>query len=140
MREEVLDGHIEQDYETPVVVKVLAISSIVANSLVGLALICMFFLFPYLKEDMSRMGEEYMALIYYSLCSFMLILQILGFIGVLKMLNGKRSGFTLYAIGTGIWVLLLFAGYQQWINILFAMVSIGFIVSFGLQLKSMRKS
>ena len=65
---------------------------------------------------------------------FVLILSLLSLFGAIKMWNMKKSGFIMYAIGTGIWAILCIIG-MSWLA---AIVSIGFIVMYGMNLKHMK--
>ena len=65
---------------------------------------------------------------------FVLILSLLSLFGAIKMWNMKKSGFIMYAIGIGIWAILCIIG-MSWLA---AIVSIGFIVMYEMNLKHMK--
>ena len=75
---------------------------------------------------------------------FLVALNGLAILGVTKMMKGKKGGFILYAIMNGIWALLILLGAQNGENpagsIIVGLVSVGFIVAFGMQMKNMPSS
>lgn len=65
------------------------------------------------------------------------VLCALPIFGAAMMTKGKKSGFWLYAVSNGLWVLLNFAsGVPQ--NIFVGAISLGFIIGFATQLKNLR--
>ncbi len=64
---------------------------------------------------------------------FVLILSLLTLFGAIKMWSMKKSGFTLYAIGGGLWAILCIIG-MSWLA---AIVTIAFIVMYGMNRKHM---
>lgn len=61
-------------------------------------------------------------------------LSLLTLFGAIKMWSMKKSGFTMYAIGAGIWAILCILG-ASWLA---AIVTILFIVLYGTNLKHMK--
>lgn len=68
---------------------------------------------------------------------FMIFLNVAGIIGATNMMKGKKSGYVWYMIGTVIWAVLLLFNYSEVINLISALASIGFIVGFSTQLKTL---
>lgn len=64
---------------------------------------------------------------------FFALLQVMAIIGVTRMQKMKRSGFILYAIFNGIFLLLLLLGG----NLLLGVLTLAFIVLYGINLKHM---
>ncbi len=140
--EDIIDQGNTGGQGVPQAVKTLGILSIVGSSLWGLLiLIAMFWimgqtsglsaLFP--PEMASMMTAIYVVMV------IMVALNALGIMGAMKMMKGNKGGFTLYAVVTGLWaLLLLLAGLQgDLLSIVSALASIGFIIGFGMQMKNM---
>ena len=133
--------------ETPQIVKFLAIFSYIGNGLWGLFLLLMIATLSSYESMFSGLlpggaGSSEMA-------SFMMMIKVIlglfivtcivSIIGTVKMGQGKRSGFFMYAIANGIWGLLfaysgVTGGGME--ALVIGLASIGFIVGFGSQLKS----
>ena len=125
--------------ETPQAVKTLSIISIIGSS-VWILLVVLGG--AYLMTAGSYMlavlpgGQEMMGLVAILLL-VMILLNVLGLVCSIKMLNGKKSGFIFNAICTGIWALLLLLGATEFINLISALASIGFLIAFGTQQKNL---
>ncbi|MFT5821409.1 MAG: hypothetical protein ACI8ZM_002662 [Crocinitomix sp.] len=141
MSEEIIDGNSAGSGEVPQALKTLAILSIVGNALWGLLLLIgMFWILGNtagLAGIMPGLGDALAIVVV--ICVVLILLNVLGLMGAMKMMKGNKGGFTLYAVVTSIWALLmLVAGIQgDIISLLCAVVSIGFIIAFSMQLKKM---
>lgn len=81
------------------------------------------------------LGEQKGVLIFTFLV--MLALCIVPIFGCIKMSKGLKSGFYMYVAANGLWVLLnIIAATPQ--NIFVGLVSLGFIIGFGSQLKHLK--
>lgn len=70
------------------------------------------------------------------IAAFVLVLglALLSLFGAIKMWSLKKSGFIMYAIGTGLWAVICILG-ASWLA---AVASIVFIVLYGMNLKHMK--
>lgn len=141
MSEEIIDGNSAGSGEVPQALKTLSILSIVGNSVWALLLlITMFWVLGNtagLGSLIPGMGDAIALIVIIFIV--MILLNVLGLMGAMKMMKGNKGGFTLYAVATSIWaLLLLLAGIQgDIISLLCAITSIGFIIAFNMQLKKM---
>ena len=138
--DDVLEGTVEIK-TVPQVVKTLAILSYVGNGLWTLLLLIMAFaLNAFMGELVNRLDaptmstDQLMTLIMIG-CLVLAVFCILSIVGAAMMTKGKKSGFVLYAIGNGIWTLLMIMGGTPQ-GIVFGVISLGFILGFGMQLKN----
>ena len=140
MSEEIIDGNAGGTGEVPQALKTLGILSIVGNSLWALLiLIGMFWILGATggASIIPGMGDAIALVVI--VCLVSILLNVLGLMGAMKMMKGNKGGFVLYAVATGIWALLmLLAGIQgDIVSLLSAVVSIGFIIAFNMQLKNL---
>lgn len=144
--EDIIDQSSEGgNQEVPQAVKTLGILSIIGSSLWGLLVLILMFWFLSASSSMGRMlpiadpGGMMAALI----IAFLILVAInaLAILGVTKMMKGKKGGFILYAIMNGLWALLILMGASNGENpamsIIIGLVSVGFIIAFGMQMKNM---
>ena len=145
--DEVIDVESSQPKDTPGGVKTLAIFSIIGNGFWSLVLLIftayVMFAGSVLDSFLPGFAQDIIVLIVVILI-VLLGLHIAGLIAAINMMRGKKKAFILYAIVTGIWVLLLVMsainpdpGQDVTFNWICAVLSTGFIVGFGLQMKNM---
>ncbi|MBK9192260.1 MAG: hypothetical protein IPM77_12545 [Crocinitomicaceae bacterium] len=138
--EEVLEDKEVQKTAVPQVVKTLSIFAYIGNGFWGLVIFILMILAMTSIDTIERivggsLGEQKGVLIVTFL--IMLAICILPIFGCIKMAKGFKSGFYMYAAANGIWVLLnIFAATPQ--NIFVGLVSLGFIIGFGSQLKHLK--
>ena len=142
MSEEIIDGNSAGSGEVPQALKTLGILSIIGNSLWALLLLIGMFWILGASSSISRImpaGMGDMIAIVVVVCLVMIALNVLGLMAAMKMMKGNKGSFTLYAVVTGVWALLmLLAGMQgDIVSLLCAVTSIGFIIAFNMQLKKM---
>jgi len=140
MSEEIIDGNAGGTGEVPQALKTLGILSIVGNSLWALLILIGTFWTLGATAGASiipGMGDAIALVVI--VCLVSILLNVLGLMGAMKMMKGNKGGFVLYAVATGIWALLmLLAGIQgDIVSLLSAVVSIGFIIAFNMQLKNL---
>src|SRR5690606_23733565 len=131
----------------PQAVKTLAILSIVGSSIWGLLMFIGMLWMIFVVDTFSNLipGASSKEAVAGITIAFILLigLNVLGLVGAVKMMGGKKSGFILYAIGTGLWVLLmLFIGGRSpeaggILYLVSGLASIGFIIAFGVKMKEM---
>ncbi|MCG8578115.1 MAG: hypothetical protein MI810_24760 [Flavobacteriales bacterium] len=143
MSDDIIDvGDAHSAGETPQAVKTLAILSIIGSSLWSLliliGLLAINMMVDMLNDVIPVADPTGLVVLLVVILLVMLVLNILGIVGAIKMNKGQKSGFILYAIVTGIWALLLLMGASEWLNLVSALASIGFIVAFGMQLKNLK--
>jgi len=147
MSEEIIDQTGGQNQEeVPQAVKVLSILSIVGSSLWGLLLLILMFMFLGAGGSsfggLFALGAGGMVAILVVVFLIMLGLNVGTLIAAIKMMNGSKKAFILYAICNGIWALLVLLGASNNPNptgsILVGLVSAGFIVALGMQMKNMK--
>jgi hypothetical protein len=124
----------------PQVVKTLAVFAYIGNAIWAL----LFLILVLALESMSGMlvnrmeapGLSTDQLMTYILivCVVFVVVCLVSIIGAAKMTKGKKSGFYMYAGSNGLWtILLLLGGTPQ--GVVVGLISLGFIVAFGMQLK-----
>lgn len=65
--------------------------------------------------------------------------SVISIIGAAKMHKGKKIGFVLFAIGSGLLGLLFLLGAaQQMSNLILGLITLGLVVGFATQLKQLR--
>jgi len=131
----------EGQKETPILVKVLAILSLVGNGIV-LLIYLIGFGFILLGNGFSRAGSQPAGMSEYGMFGLGLLVMaafcVPCVIGVIKMFKGKKNGFLPYVIANSIWVLFVFFGFRgELIFILLGGGSIAFIVLFATQRKNL---
>ncbi|MEX1002645.1 MAG: hypothetical protein WDZ35_11065 [Crocinitomicaceae bacterium] len=132
--------------EVPQSVKTLGIISIIGSSLWGLIMLIALFYVMVASASLGRFlpiadpGGMMAAIIIVFL--LLIALNVFGIVGASKMMKGKKSGFILYAIVTGLWALLMLLSGANgaWLAIVSGLASVGFIVGFGMQMKNMPES
>ena len=149
--DDLIDGDSSnQPTEVPQNVKTLGILSIVGNS-IWMLLIAISLIYVWLfSSTMGGIGGGVFARFAGAIAGIillMLILQIIALMGAVKLMNGKKTAFLLYAIPTGLWgLLLVFSGLNAMnavnngnamFTLFSGLVSIGFIIGFGTNLKKM---
>lgn len=124
-------------------VKVLSILSFVGNGFWLLAsLIVLVMVFANVGDFVELLptndsGDAFIGILAFSLLVVM-ALCIISFIGASKMYKGEKSGFRYYLIGEGLWATLIFLGNNGvFAYILLGIISVGFIIGFYTQLKSL---
>ena len=145
MSEEIIDQSAGQNQEVPQSVKTLSILSIIGSSLWGLIVLIVMFWMINAASSLSSMlpiADPSGAVVVLVIVFLIMIgLNVGTLIGAVKMMKGKKKAFTLYAICNGIWALLILLGAMNNPNptgsIVVGLVSIGFIVAFGMQMKKM---
>ncbi|UKN01675.1 hypothetical protein K6119_18285 [Paracrocinitomix mangrovi] len=144
MSEEIIDQNESGGATTvPDAVKTLSILSIVGNSLWGLLILIALFYILGATGSMGRFmpaGAGGMVAMVVVIIILMLLLNVLGLVAAIKMMQGNKKAFILYAIVTGIWALLMLvagANGGQILNIVSGLASAGFIVALGMQMKNM---
>jgi hypothetical protein len=145
MSEEIIDQSPAQNQEAPQAVKTLAILSIVGSSLWGLIILILMFMFLGAGAGsfggMFAMGAGGMIAVLIIILLLMIGLNVGTLIASVKMMKGNKKAFTLYAVCNGIWALLILLGAMNNPNplgsILVGLISAGFIVAFGMQMKNM---
>jgi len=125
--------------KVPQVVKTLAIFSHIGNAFWGIVILVIFFWAlgspASFKDTFNLTVEAKTAFIVGVLLLISII--IICIIGVVQMTRGKKSGFWMYLITNGLWVIVGFlAATPQ--NITVAAISLGFIFGFASQLKNLR--
>ena len=127
----------------PTIVKTLAIISYVGNTLWALLfLIVALALNSFKSMLVNRLDAPAMStdqlMNYILIASIVIVLIcIVSIIGAAKMTKGSKTGFYLYAVANGLWtVILLLGGTPQ--GIVCGLISLGFIVGFGMQLKNFK--
>ena len=143
---EILEMEEPKNQKTPEMVRVLAILSYIGNGFWILAFLAIVMV---ISSDASifdellgnRVDRNAVATIFTVALGIAFILGVLCIYGAYKMYRGFKSGFIFYAIGNSLWALLLLIGTingGQNSNYLVLLISIGFIVGFGSQLKNLR--
>jgi hypothetical protein len=138
MSEEIIDGSAGASGEVPQALKTLGILSIIGNALWGLLLLIGMFWVIGASSSMPFLppGSGDMIAIIIIVMLIFIALNVFGLMAALKMMNGNKKAFTLYAIVTSIWALLMLLGSNgDILTILFGVISIGFIIAFNMQLK-----
>lgn len=141
--EDIIDQGGSGSQGVPQAVKTLGILSIVGSSLWGLILlIAMFWLMGQTSGASILPGMGDLMALIYIVFILMILLNVLGVVGAMKMMKGSKGGFILYAVVTGLWALLLLLGSvnnpsNPTLGVLCGIISIGFIVAFGMQMKKM---
>ncbi len=133
--------------EVPQAVKTLGILSIIGSSLWGLIFLIAIFWFMSNTAGLAALlpGMNEMMTLVYGIMALLVLMNVLGIIGAVRMMGGKKSGFILYVVPTALWaILLLFSsmnatqeGGNPMLLVVSAVASIGFIVAFGMQMKNM---
>lgn len=143
---DLLDAEEEVIKEVPQGVKTLAILSIVGNSLWLLVFLIIGFYFLIFASAFGGLATGIFAGFFILVVVFYLLLMmlhVLGLIASIRLLNGRRGAFILYAVSTGLWGLIcLMSSVQKYQDndmfmILSGLVSIGFVVGLGIQMKNM---
>jgi hypothetical protein len=138
--EEILEDKEVQKTEVPQAVKTLSIFAYIGNGFWGLIILILTILTLTSFDMIERLigvglGEQKGVLIFTFLV--MLALCIVPIFGCIKMSKGLKSGFYMYVAANGLWVLLnIIAATPQ--NIFVGLVSLGFIIGFGSQLKHLK--
>lgn len=144
--EDIIDQGSTGSKQVPQAVKTLGILSIIGSSLWGLIFLIALFWF---MSNTSGLGSLFPGMgdilaVVYGIMVLFILMNVLGIMGAVKMMGGKKSGFILYAVPTGIWAaLLLYAsinaaeGGNPMLLVISAVASIGFIAAFGMQMKNM---
>ena len=127
----------------PELVKVLAILSYIGHGfLIIIMLIGMAFFASASSSNLGGiMGAQMNGMIGVIIVIFILFigLSIMSIIGAVKMQKGKKIGFVLFAIGSGLLgVVFLLSGAEQFINLVLGLIMIGLVVAFGTQLKYLK--
>jgi hypothetical protein len=148
LEDELVDVASTGNKEVPQVVKTLSILSIVGNSLwLLMFLIGTLWLLSLANSFGGTFGGmmgDFMGM-FVAIILGISVLHVLGLIAAVKMMNGKKGAFIMYAIVTGLWCLLLLMslvqGTQQGGNVGLVVISLlssgGFIVALGTQMKNM---
>lgn len=127
--------------EVPGMVKTLAIFTYIGNGLLILLFaFVMAMMEQFIDEFINRIEGAEMStdeFITYMMaaCGFIIILCIGSIIGAFQMTKGKKWGFYVFAALNAIWILLLLMGGTPQ-GIVMALISIGFLIGFGSQLKN----
>ena len=150
MLEEIIDKESITEVNVPTAVKVFSIISIVGSGLwTIILLLAMIGVMNEVDDKGNYIGGAELLNLIYIIFVVMMLLNVLSIFGTARLLNGRRGGYILYAIANGIWVfIMLLTAYslsvsglnQQFNSLLFivsAVLSIGFIIALGTQLKNM---
>ena len=150
MLEEIIDKESITEVNVPTAVKVFSIISIVGSGLwTIILLLAMIGVMNEVDDKGNYIGVAELLNLIYIIFVVMMLLNVLSIFGTARLLNGRRGGYILYAIANGIWVfIMLLTAYslsvsglnQQFNSLLFivsAVLSIGFIIALGTQLKNM---
>ncbi|MBL7900231.1 MAG: hypothetical protein JNJ99_16970 [Crocinitomicaceae bacterium] len=138
--EEVLEDKEVQKTVVPQAVKTLSIFAYIGNGFWGLVIFILMILTMTSIDTIERivggsLGEQKGVLIVTFL--IMLATCVLPIIGCIKMSKGYKTGFYMYVAANGIWTLLnIIAATPQ--NIFVGLISLGFIIGFGSQLKHLK--
>ncbi|NOQ73339.1 MAG: hypothetical protein GQ574_15140 [Crocinitomix sp.] len=133
-----------QPTSVPDAVKVLAVLSYIGH---GFLLIIMLIAFVFFATASSSTVGQLMGgrmeggMLSVILVVFLLFIgfSIMSIIGAAKMHKGKKSGFILFAIGSGLLGLLILLGAAEQVsNLILGLIIIGFVIAFGTQLKHLR--
>jgi heme/copper-type cytochrome/quinol oxidase subunit 3 len=140
---EVLETEETQPTGVPDTVKVLAIISYIGHGfLIIIFLIAMAFFATTSGSNIARlMGSQVDGFLTILIVVFLLFIgfSVISIIGAAKMHKGKKIGFVLYAIGSGLLGLLFLLGAaQQPSNLILGLITIGLVVGFATQLKHLR--
>lgn len=136
--------------EVPQTVKTLSILSIIGNALWLLMMIIgMLWMMMMANSFGGGFGGRLVGEMMGAMVIGMLLLavfHVLGLIAAVRMMNGKKGAFIMYAIVTGLWaLLLLLSSFNQpqasntILILVMALSSIGFIIGFGVNMKDMPK-
>lgn len=125
----------------PQIVKTLAIISYVGNALwavlfliVALAINSFKGMFVNRLQGAAMSTDQLMTYVLVA-CLIIIATCVISIMGAAKMTKGKKGGFYMYAVANGIWtILLIMGGTPQ--GIVCGLISLGFIVAFGMQLKN----
>ncbi|MEO9532121.1 MAG: hypothetical protein ABJG68_06655 [Crocinitomicaceae bacterium] len=143
---DLLDEQVTENKEVPQVVKTLSILSIVGNSLwLLIFLIAAFYVLAFASAFGGLAGGLFAGFFAIAAIIFFLILMlhVLGLIAAIRMMNGSKGAFILYAVTNGLWSLLCLMSAvndrqdNQMFSVFCGLVSIGFIVMLGIQMKNM---
>ncbi|MFT5824019.1 MAG: hypothetical protein ACI8ZM_005285 [Crocinitomix sp.] len=127
----------------PDAVKVLAILSYIGHGFLIIIMIVVMIFFANASNTgfgqlMGPRLDEMLGVLMIVLLVF-IAFSVMSIIGAAKMHKGKKIGFVLYAIGSGILgVVFLISGAQQISNLVLGLLVIGLIVGFGTQLKYLK--
>ncbi|MBI3134295.1 MAG: hypothetical protein HYZ14_06415 [Bacteroidetes bacterium] len=137
--EDTLETLNEKPVAVPQAVKTLAILAYIGNGLWAVVFLGVFFWMMAASSEFERLlGVGSLPIGVVGIAIFLVVAMCtLGIIGAFQMAAGKKLGFWLYLVGNGIWVLMNL-GSGQGENIGMAVISIGFIVGFGANLKSLK--
>lgn len=127
----------------PELVKVLAILSYIGHGfLIIIMLVGMAFFASASNSSLGAlMGAQMNGMLGVIIVIFILFigLSIISIIGAAKMQKGKKIGFVLFAIGSGLLgVFFLLSGAQQFTNLVLGFIIIGMVIAFGTQLKHLK--
>jgi magnesium-transporting ATPase (P-type) len=124
----------------PQIVKTLAIFSYIGNAIWALLFVIVVLAIESMMSqfinrlDAPGMSTDQLMTFMVIVCLVILLMCIVSIIGTVRMTRGKKSGFYMYAIANGIWVILLLMGGTPQ-GIVVGLISLGFIIGFGMQLK-----
>ncbi|WP_066757938.1 hypothetical protein [Crocinitomix algicola] len=143
---EVLESNEPSQQNVPEVVKVLAIFSYIGNGFWILAFLVIYMMMRMNSNELAalmniNMASDYFVNIFLIVFILASILGGLCIYGAALMSKGLKKGFTFYAIGNGIWVLILLIGSLEngpLSNYIILLISAVFILVFGMQLKHLR--
>tara|TARA_B110000046_G_C12944895_1_gene377506 strand:+ start:157 stop:594 length:438 start_codon:yes stop_codon:yes gene_type:complete len=140
---EILETEETQPTGVPDAVKVLAIISYIGHGfLIIIFLISMAFFATASGSNVARiMGSQVDGFMTILIVVFLLFISfsVISIIGAAKMHKGKKIGFVLFAIGSGLLGLLFLLGAaQQMSNLILGLITLGLVVGFATQLKQLR--
>lgn len=140
---EVLETEETHPTGVPDAVKVLAIISYIGHGfLITSLLISMAFFAIASGSNVARiMGSQVDGFMTILIVVFLLFIgfSVISIIGAAKMHKGKKIGFVLFAIGSGLLGLLFLLGAaQQMSNLILGLITLGLVVGFATQLKHLR--
>lgn len=149
MIEDVIDEGPKLNVKVPNAVKTIGTLSIIGSSLwIVILLLSLYYLMNTFSGSFYFAQGALLNMMYF-IFGLMIVLNVMGIIGAAKIMSGSKGAFMLYSITTGIWALImLYVSYSMMsegvsevvdstLFIVSGIVSIGFILLFGMQMKNM---